>query len=126
MNNAISKLLLKLSLSALVFTGVGAVAKPASAATEWFNCAPSNVTEFSGRLVVSCSNRPNSNNNISALAFSTTNAEQAKRYLSMANTALVTGKYFRVHIEMGTPSNPPSWCPVGYCRVPSAFGVQNQ
>ena len=101
------------------FLAIGAVlltAKPAKAVNEWFNCRPTSVFEYNGQVQVSCSN---SQSGTSWVAININDHPSAKvaRFVSLASTALMTGRQFRVFL-VDMPG-----CGFGGCRLATAWGL---
>jgi hypothetical protein len=112
---SISKLIV---LAAVV---IGTV-MPASAHAAIFDCSPVEVGEFAGsRIHVECAN-PNSGG-IRFIAINSTSSA-AQRFVSMATSALLAGKIFRVDIPSTSTTNV-SGCGASDCRTPTFFGVRN-
>lgn len=112
-------------LSALtVIGGITMFARDSYAANTYL-CTPLEVIEWSDRVAVTCSNSITLNSNtVWYMAIGVTDAEKAKRFVSMATAALVSGRKFYGDVPT-VGGGSPAGCLAGNCRIPTAFGVKN-
>ena len=82
---------------------------------------------FSNRVHVRCANSLSVKNPLTGdinvieyVAVSTSNTERANRFITLANTALTSGKVFLVGIPLSSATNA-SGCSVANCRTPESF-----
>lgn len=93
----------------------------APAISDAYTCYPTEVIEYSNRVHIRCSYSSSiSGDAIWYWAVSKDDMSQVHRFISMANTALVTGKSMYV---LPSASNA-SGCITSNCRTPLAFGLQ--
>jgi len=101
---------------------VGAIASPALAAT--FTCTPVDVTAFVGRVHVKCSSPADDGGSmIYFWAVSTGNQETANRFLTLAVSALVSGRQLVLAYTPGDTSGVPFGCQAADCRVPISISL---
>jgi hypothetical protein len=107
--------------AALAFAGLAAFATEARA--DWYNCRPIEVLEFSGRVHVRCSNVMTlGGNRIFFVAIKNTDDLKVQRWITLANSALLSGKIFKANIPASSSTNV-SGCLAADCRTPTAFGI---
>ena len=90
--------------------------KPAEAENEWFNCRATSVFDDNTKILVSCSN---SQSGTSWVAINVADHPAAKvaRFVSMANSSVLSGRHFRVFL-IDSPT-----CGFGGCRLATAWGI---
>jgi len=110
-------LILIVAASALLLTSSSAMIASAPAApADYFNCTPTGVAAFIGRVHVRCN--PAAPGGISYFAVCTTaDAGNASRFLSIFTTAKVTGKNLDIFYTASDTSGTACGCAVSDCRV---------
>lgn len=89
---------------------------------EVFVCQPTEVAVYQGRLHVRCSQTVNDGGNVIRFwAVSTANAQHANRFLTVAASALVSGRNLKVSYTPGDTSGTAFGCQANDCRVPWAL-----
>jgi len=125
MRTNMSRILTKFALAAALFCGIGA-APSAAFADGWFSCEPSEVLAFSNRVHVRCDNTwAAGSSSIRYIAVGVSDADAAARFVSLANAALLSNKFFRVYLLTSSTTNT-SGCGSSDCRTPTAYGVMNR
>ena len=100
----------------------GASTSPSHAATA--NCAPADVTVFNDRIHVRCIDKTTDGANaIYFFAVPTTDATRANRFMTMAMSALVSGRRVVINFTSGA-SGASYGCQVADCRPVDFFGIQ--
>ena len=105
--------------------GIGGLyAAQAYAAT--FSCTPAEIRERSSTLQVRCSNSISLNGNtVSWLALGVSDSERARRFLSIATTALVSKRRLIVDIPTVYAGQTGVLCNSSDCRIPTWFSVSD-
>ncbi len=86
-----------------------------------FVCQPTEVAVYQGRLHVRCSQTVNDGGNVIRFwAVSTANAQHANRFLTVAASALVSGRNLKMSYTPGDTSGSAFGCLASDCRVPWA------
>lgn len=114
------------ALAALALLGSLIVLPQSAFADNWVSCQPIEVIEKTSMVHVKCSANVtvDTNTTIRYLAISKSDAEAVRRFVSFANSALLSGKTFRVYAYSSTTENP-SGCSTGDCRGVKYFGLMN-
>ena len=88
------------------------------------SCMVGRVIEWSDRVDVYCSNSVTVNGGalVQFFAIAKTDPDRANRWVSMASSALLSGKSFEVIFKDNGADNV-SNCPLSNCRTPYAFGL---
>lgn len=108
---------------AITLLMAAAIATPALAAT--FTCTPVDVTAYSGRVHVKCSSPADDGGSmIYFWAVSTGDQENANRFLTLAVSALVSGRQLVLAYTPGDTSGVPFGCQAADCRVPISISLR--
>ncbi len=100
------------------------LALPGAAPAADFICEPTEVAVYQGRLHVRCSQTVNDGGDIIRFwAVSTANAQHANRFLTLAASALVSGRNLKMSYTPGDTSGAAFGCQANDCRVPWAIGL---
>lgn len=115
------------SRSLLLGLGIffASLAPQVARADVYFNCTPDSVMEFGTRVHVHC--LPGiivGADTISFFAINTTDAEEARRFITLATSALLSKKFFRVLVPTSSATNV-AGCLATDCRTPTVFGVKD-
>lgn len=118
---------ISLVLVACLFVGTLGFATERARADAFFECIPDEVTEFSNRIHVRCENSiaTPAGNVIRYVAIAKTDAALAQRFLTLANAALLSGRFFLVLIPDSATGNV-SGCGSSDCRTPPTFGIRSR
>jgi hypothetical protein len=113
----------KILLATVALVSLGLYALPARA-DAWYYCKPTQVMELdSSRVHVACSNAITVNGNqVKFLAIGLSDKARVNRFISLASSALLSGKYFLAAIPVGAGTNV-TGCAASNCRTPYRFGV---
>lgn len=110
---------LRITLVLLVLLILGTRVEHAAPEEKDFSCEPSAVAIRHERIAVLCDETvPDGNATISWWAVSTSDAEWANRFLSVATTALVSGRRLQFRYTVGDTSGVPFGCLANDCRTP--------
>jgi len=123
--NIVTKLSSLFVLSALVL-GASSIA-PSQAHAAWFSCNPDEVAEVGGnRVHVRCATNiaVASGVSIRYIAISNSNVGAAARFVSIATSALLSGKTFRADLPSSSSTNV-TGCASSDCRTPAGIAVQD-
>lgn len=114
---------LSLMCIATVFCA-GIFAFPRIAKADTFSCSPTDVIELSNRIHVRCSNSITlGSDTVKYLSINLSDESKCARFISMANTALLSGNSFYVGVSPTSETNV-SGCAANDCRTPYFFGVK--
>lgn len=87
-----------------------------------FVCQPTEVAVYQGRLHVRCSQTVNDGGDVIRFwAVSTANSQHANRFLTLAASALVSGRDLKMSYTPGDTSGSAFGCQANDCRVPWAI-----
>lgn len=115
------RILLSAGLFMISMTSLPAVAQ----ADGWHSCRPTEVIELVNRIHVRCSNPLEiGNDQIRFFAVSNEDSVKANRFTLMAQSALLSGKFFRVFYR-SSPNSNTGGCAYSDCRTPVYYGVMN-
>jgi hypothetical protein len=112
------------ALAVLTMLAAFLPAVPASA-DGYFECIPDELTEFSDRIHVRCTNGyvTTGGQTIRYLAISKTDTARAQRFITLANSAMLSGQFFLVLVTDSASGNV-AGCGSSDCRSPTSFGVR--
>ncbi len=112
----------RLALTAGALLAFGASASPAHAGTA--SCVPADVTVFNERIHVRCSDKTTDGASaIYYFAVPTSDATRANRFMTMAMSALVSGRRLNINFTNGA-SGASYGCQVADCRPADSYGIQ--
>lgn len=84
------------------------------AAQTWVSCTPKSVATYSSRIHIRCAQ---SFSGIVFFAYRSSDSAGAARYMSMATSALISGRNVRVLYDPADRSGAQIGCQVGDCRL---------
>jgi hypothetical protein len=96
-----------------------------TARADWFICTPDQVGDWTNgtRVLVRCSNTITLNGNVVRfLMLSTTDQARANRFITLAQSALLSNKRFSADVPVSSTTNV-SGCNAGDCRTPVSFNI---
>ena len=112
----------QLPLLLLLLAAVGSAARVEA---ETHACRVQDVFVFPDRVHVRCDQpKKDAGKEIYFFAVSTKNAETADRFMTLAATALVSGRQFVVNFSAGDTSGQSFHCQPWDCRRAESFGIQ--
>jgi hypothetical protein len=116
---------LGITLVLLVMLILGTGVEHAAPVEKDFSCTPSAVAVRHERIAVLCYETvPDGNSTISWWAVSTSDAEWADRFLSVATTALVSGRILDFRYTVGDTSGVSFGCLANDCRTPTRIVIR--
>ena len=95
------------------------VAGTASAAPVWVDCTPANVGTFANRVHVKCT--ATVGGGIQFFAVASTDTGYANRFMSLASSAIVSGRTLQIFYDPADTSGSTFGCGTGDCR--KALGI---